>query len=443
MSVRSGLCAAITLAVACSSRPPVIPAPVLGEEGTAISLFDGAGGDAMIDDRRWVELSEGVGEIHVDRIADTAVASSLSFHSLTDPKGTRLLDYGMTGLGRSPAAVLESHIGRGVELVTGTETIVGTLAMADDYSLTIRTDEELRLVSRAEIRTIKLAGVVQAGPSLRCVLSTQNPGRHLVQLSYRASAITWRADYALTFERGKGLTLASSVNVDNGSRLDLDGTKLALYSGTMGDKDNPAHAVWKGSVDLAPGVQRFGLHPRVDDIPAVERYVYRGALPDGSGRTKDQYFGQASGSEVTREIVFDNSKKNGLGVVLPPGQANITYRRDGHDERLRGQIAERVEPGDEAVVKMGAVPTVYGQRIWQSGQPARNGEMKERYEFVVYNNGTEKIEVTVIEPIRRPGVATVVKAIPEPKRIGDELRFVMTVPAGNSSKILLEMKYQW
>ena len=409
-----------------------------------ISLFDGAGGDAIIDDRRWVELSEGVGEIHVDHIADTADASSLSFHSLTDPMGTRLLDYGMTGLNRSPATVLESHVGQKVELVTGTETIAGMLAAADEFAVTVRTDKELRIIPRREIRMIKLAGAREAGPSLRCVLSTENPGRHLVQLSYRATGITWRADYALTFERGKGLTLSSSVNVNNGSRLDIDGAKLSLYSGTMGDKTNPAHAVWNGLVDLAPGSQRFGLHPRVDDIPVVERYVYRGALPDLSGRTKDPYFGTSSGSEVIREVVFQNNEENGLGVVLPPGEANIMVREEGREERLHGRIKERVEPGDEAVVSLGAVSFMYGQRNQQYTPPTgRSGEMTEQYVFSVTNSGTEPIEVIVIEPIRRPGEATIVKAIPEPQRIGDELHFVMTVQPNSSASILLDMKYEW
>jgi hypothetical protein len=443
MSVRMLALAAIVAVVACNGKRAAEPEPVVGEEGIAISLFDGAGGEALIDDRRWVELGEGVGEIHVDRIADTADASSLSFHSLTDPKGTRLLDYGMTGLNRSPELMLDTHIGKDVELVTGTETVAGVLATADPIAVAVRTGDELRIIPRAEIRVIKLAGDVKAGPSLRCVLSTESAGRHLVQLSYRAAQITWQADYSLTFERGTGLTLSSSVSVNNGSRLDIDDAQLALFSGSMGDKNNPAHAVWEGSVDLSPGAQRFGLHPRVDDIPAVERYVYRGAMPDASTRTKDPYYGTSSSAEVIREIAFENSKDNGLGLVLPPGVANITITRDGREERLHGNITERVEPGDEAVVSLGAVPFMYGQRYQQYPGTPSNGVLQETYEFSVTNNGAEKIEVTIIEPIRRPGDATVVRAMPEPKRIGDELHFVMTVPSGGVSRALLHMKYEW
>src|SRR5688572_2326654 len=111
-------------------------------------------------------------------------------------------------------------------------------------------------------------------PSLVWRLATKKPGKHTVEVTYRAEGLTWAADYlAIYDEAQKTIDFSSWATLRNATGTSFDGAELTLVSGG------------NSAPQLAYNpYQPYGAAPRASTTPPM-RYTVPTPLHVGNGES--------------------------------------------------------------------------------------------------------------------------------------------------------------
>ena len=442
---------------------PVGPATTSAGYGSAqpqyqqpqIPVTPAARSVALVVDRRWMNLSRGEHEVKLLGVASTLDASSTWVQSLSDPVGTSLVAQRYEGATSSPDSLLAKHVGHNIEIATAQGEVSGKLLGYDHSEITlVDARGAVRTLPRESgVFTIALGdGPSMGEPALRPTLRVETGGKHLIEVAYEARGLTWWADYGIEVDRTHGgdarIALSSRATVKNDSGMHIDDAAISLYAGILGTKGDEAALVWSGSGSIGRGeTVQFQIRRETRNMKGAIEYVYNGAIPDTSKQDKEQYFGTQSHGQVRRHVAFANSKRLGLGGVLPSGRALLTFDRgDGvPPERMESYLRQRVEVGETARFDVGEVSFLTGERRQVYVDRSADGKrVTERYEIRVRNHSDQEVTVRVIEDLVRSGTVTVKKPRPRPDQQKErELQFVLDLDPRGSAVATFEATYRW
>jgi hypothetical protein len=190
---------------------------------------------AMITEQREVDVAAN-GEVRVTGIASTIEPASVQLRDLTEP-GVAISEQRFVPGATTPLEMLARRIGEPVTVVTTKGDVAGVLRAVDEHTLVLEIgsgDQRRLSVMRRDgyVLDVRASSSASDKPSMLWRIATKKPGKHTVELTYRADNITWAADYlAVLDESGKSLDFAAWATIRNNSGAAFDRAEVTLVSG--------------------------------------------------------------------------------------------------------------------------------------------------------------------------------------------------------------------
>jgi hypothetical protein len=406
-------------------------------------------GYAMVKQERELAIEKGRSTLRFTDVAALIDPTTVSFASLADPAGTRVIEqnyqFDLVSNDRllqrfldKPVSVEQTH-GDSVSTTTGTLlSTSGGLILKDAQG-------GVQIVNGySNIKLPELPGGLITKPTLVWDLVSEKAGPQKVRVSYETGGMTWWTDYNLVFAEGKNansgvLDVGAWVSIINQSGAGYPEAKLKLVAGKVHRAPKTAmltdRRMARGALAMESGAAGFEekgffeyhlytlgrpttlpdnstkqieLFPAVRGVACDKVLVYYG-LPESFRRffadpLTDRDYGTQSNKEVDIYLRFKNAKDHGMGMPLPAGRVRVS-KLDPADGTLEFIGEDKIDhtPKDETVlIKMGTAFDVVGERkqIDFKVDTARK-QIEEEIEVTLRNHKDEPVTVLVKENLYR------------------------------------------
>jgi hypothetical protein len=312
----AGLVAAAVVAAtaAAGGNGPRTKITVWSGAGPASQVYGGLsyGGyapttGALISERREIEVTTG-GEVRIPGVAATVDAASVQLRDFTDP-ATTIIEQRFSPGASTPTEILQRHVGSQITVVTAKGELTGVLRSVDEQVLVLElgTGDQRRLaVMRRDgyVQDVRLpAGSGVDKPTLVWRLGSKKPGKHDIEVTYRADGMTWTADYlAVLDEAGTSVDFSAWATVKNTTGATFDGAELTLVHG--------------GS---APAASLYGAPTKTAPPPAPARYTIAAPVHLGSGQSVQvELIPTKQGSKARSVVTYEAMPDPSLGFQAYP-----------------------------------------------------------------------------------------------------------------------------
>jgi hypothetical protein len=413
------------------------------------------------------EVDVGGGEVHIAGIATTIDPASVQLRDLTEPSATVSEQRFVPGA-TTPTEVLTRHIGDAVTVVTAKGDIAGVLRAVDEQSIVVEVgtgDQRHLQVMRREgyVQDVRLpAGPGLDRPSLVWKVSAKKPGKHSVELSYRADAMTWSADYsAVIDEAARTIDFTAWATVKNATGAGFDAADLTLISNSSAGPPpaNPFGATLPPQKPTTP--QRFvvptSAHLGASETVQVQlmpprigaktrTVVMFEAMPDPSAAQSgpntdcNQFNGIGMGSgksDVTVELDVPN-------VVLPDGRVRL-FRKQGKGA-LEVLTEDQLRTGSGSVrIRLAGDNDVTGERrALTCNYDEQNRTIHERVEVKLESKSKQALDVVVREYLWRSAVWHLEAEDQKGAHAGPQAEeYRVRVPANGKQTVTYTVVYTW
>jgi hypothetical protein len=362
----------------------------------------------------------------------------------------------------TPTDMLTRRIGESVTVVTTKGDVTGVLRAVDDQSLVVEvgTGEQRRLsVMRRDgyVLDVRAPSNVPDKPTLAWRIASKKPGKHTIELTYRADGLTWAADYlAVLDESAKTLDFAAWATIRNSTGASFDRAELTLVSGggtlssaaagtTLRAPPTPLRFPVAAPVKLGAGDSvQVELTP--SKIAAKVRPVIAyEATADLSPSHQE---------EVNQDCTYNNGVGIGRAEIaieldlpqtttLPDGRVRV-FRRKGERLEVLSEDTLRSMPG-LARIKLAADTDITGERkALTCNADERAHTLHEKIEVRVENKGKQAADVVIREFAWRWPVWKIEGEDKKSTRAGPQtLEYRVKVPAKGSQTVTYTVLYTW
>lgn len=264
---------------------------------------------ALISERREIEVTSG-GEVRIPGVAATVDPASVQLRDFTDP-ATTIIEQRVSAGASTPTEILHRHVGAQITVITAKGELTGVLRSVDDQVLVLELgtgDQRKLAVMRRDgyIQDVRLpAGSNVDKPMLIWRLASRKPGKHDVEVSYRADGMTWTADYlAVLDDAGTSVAFSAWATVKNTTGATFDGAELTLVQG--------------GSAPAASS-SFYGAASKTAPPPAPARYTIAAPVHLGSGQSVQvELFPTKQGSKARSVVTYEAMPDPSLGFQAYP-----------------------------------------------------------------------------------------------------------------------------
>jgi hypothetical protein len=357
--------------------------------------------------------------------------STVQFRSVTDPKGTSVVEQRYAyGLG-SPEKLLKRYVNKEITVTTSRGEIKGTLRAVDSEALVIETGsgagKAVEIVRRGpNLLDVKLAAgdsTLATEPTLIWKVVSKKPGKQSIEVSYRTAGLRWDADYTATLDETKNsVDLSAWATIHNDTGVEFDDAELVLVTGILDQAQPQPQYGGYGYVTRAPTVEptsftvprevtiaaggtvQVELMPARSGVAARKVVVYETVLDQSaqwqySPNTDCYGYVPANAARGELALEVDTPTK---GSVLPEGKVRV-FKRKGDGVELLGEDNLKVNASTgSARLRLGADESVYGERRQvECKLDDRARTLREKIEVKVENKGKEAVEVTLKEYMYR------------------------------------------
>ena len=437
-------------------------------------------GYATVRHEREIALNAGRNTVRFADVAGLIDPTTVSFASLTDASGTRVMEQNFQFDLVSPEKLLWRFIDRdiAVERVLGDriETLEGTLLSTQGGIVIREADGSIRtLPYNAGVKLPSLPGGLITRPTLVWDVAAKQAGKHRTRVAYQTGGITWWADYNLTFSEGSDansckLDVGAWVSILNQSGASYPDAKIKLVAG---DVHRAAHAgqvvptaAKRAMADMAEeksgfeektffeyhlytlgrtsslpdnSTKQIELFPKVADVACDKTLVYYGQAGQwyGSGPMTDRNYGITGNKKVDTYLSFRNKAENlsGMDVLAVKGSLEfIGEDRIDHTPR-----------NETVLLKLGSAFDVVGERRQVDFQVDTNrNTMTEEIEVKVRNRKDEPVTVMVKENLYRWTKWKITQANqPWEKQDSRTIHFPVKVAADSEAVARYTVRYTW
>jgi len=387
-----------------SSAAPGAIDPQVFKNGGDGSLVPGY---ALVREEREFALKPGHNSLRVDDVPAFIDPTTVSFASLTDPRGTRVVEQNFEFDLTSSAKLLSRYLDReiSVDVARGNtmETVTGTL-VGTQGGLTLKlADGTVRILpSNSSVRLPGLPGGLIAKPTLVWELDAAKGGAQKSRFTYQTRGMTWWTDYNLTYsEPAPGsctVDVSAWVTIVNQSGASFADAKLKLIAGDvqraqprgyamqapaakamrMADAKDEAFAekaffeyhlytLGRPASIANNSTKQIELFPMAPGVGCEKNLVYYGqggAYPNYGSPMYDRNFGVQSNKKVDVYLRFRNAKANGLGVPLPAGRLRVSKLdpADNSLEFIGEDLIDHTARDETVQIKLGSAFDVVGER---------------------------------------------------------------------------------
>lgn len=471
-----------SLTVYSSAAPGAITSEQLANYGLQLP------GYALVRDRRELELPNGTGEVRFSDVATRIDPTTVSFASITDPEGTRVIEQNYQFDLVDGSKLLNRYIGQtiSVDQVRGdqTKTVTGQLLSATNGLILMQPDGEVQTLSNwANIAFPSLPGGLITKPTLVWLVDAKRGGTHDTQVSYQTQGMTWWSDYNVIL---KGTTdacemdLAAWVTVVNQSGASYPNAQLKLVAGEVNRAPSAPAPMALGmaksrmSAEMAPqgfqeselfeyhlytlgrrtelpqnSTKQLELFPSATGMKCKRELVFTASpLPYGfwGSPISDQGYGATNSGTVGAWLEFENKEANGLGLPLPAGRVRVNQAsRDGSLEFIGEDVIKHTPRNETLRIKLGEAFDVVGDRKQLDYKIDIDAKtIDETFEISVRNRKKEATTIRVREYLYRWSTwAITTENVKHEKRDANTVDFVVNIPADGEQKIKYSVRYTW
>jgi hypothetical protein len=430
------------LTIYSTLRPGAIPPALYRDGGQGQSVP----GYAVVRNERELALKNGRNTVRFTDVAALIDPTTVSFESLTDAKGTSVIEQNFQFDLVNTQRLLHKYVDRAIAVDqvrgNGVESFRGTLLSVMGGITLKQEDGSIQILPHnAGIRLPELPGGLITRPTLVWDVASGKTGTHKTRVSYQTGGITWWADYNVTYEDGASackLDVGAWVSIVNQSGAGYPEAKLKLVAGdvqrvappgqaqrapmaarAMALEDRAAgfeekaffeyHLYTLGRTTTLPdnSTKQIELFPGARGVPCQKTLVYYGLTPAygfGPNPITDRNYGTQSNKKVDVYLGFKNARENNMGMPLPSGRIRVN-RIDSADATLEFIGEDQIDhtPRNEQVlIKMGSAFDVVGERrqVNFSVDTSRK-TMSEEIEVKLRNHKREAVTVIVKENLYR------------------------------------------
>jgi hypothetical protein len=429
-----------------SAQPPNQPAQSkdAAKPGTHLTVYDDF---ALVKDRRELpdEFKKGINIIHFRDVAATLDPTSVSFRSLTDADAVVLeqnYEFDLVNADK----LLQKYIDQKITAhLRDGKSYEGILLSFDNQRLVLAGDKDkgpIYLVERGDnikrIQFSKLPEGLLTRPTLVWELEAKKPGKHLVEVSYIAKQIRWRADYNLVISGDdKTINLSGWVTIENNSGVAYANAKVKLLAGDT-SRDVASQQLESGPdyyklITTLPPSDKVGPDPsqmigdyriyalpeattvannqikqveliRADKVPVTRTYLYDGAKIHWYRQMtySEPAFGTEANKKVNVLLELHNRQADNLGISLPRGKMRA-YKKDttGGMEFIGEDWINHTSRDEKVALYVGDAFDIVGERKQTSFTRIDKNTIKEEFEIKVRNHKKEEVTVKVLEKLYR------------------------------------------
>jgi hypothetical protein len=443
-------------------------------------------GYAVVSDRRQLELKRGVGELRFSDVAQRIDPTTVSFASLTDPAGTRVLEQNYQYDLVSQQKLLQRYIGEPltVEQVRGDgiERVSGRLLSADGGLILAREDGSvLTLTNWSSVAFPALPGGLITKPTLVWLLDSARGGMHEAVVAYQARGMTWWTDYNLTLhgdESACRMDLAAWVSLVNQSGGSFPNARLKLVAGDVNRAPAAAQPAHLGHMEV---MARSKSADSFAESELFEYHLYtlgrRTDLPDNSVKQlelfpaatgancrrelvftatpryqgwgsvmADQGFGATQSGEAGAFLEFENKESNRLGMPLPGGRVRVSQASgDGALEFIGEDLIDHTARNETIRLKLGTAFDISGERRQLDFKYDSQARMLTEIIEVEVRNGKQRPqEVTLREYLYRWSTWSISgESQAFEKRDAQTIDFKLKLPAEGKARVRYTVTYRW
>jgi hypothetical protein len=451
----------------------------------------GVPGYATVRHDRDVALKAGRNTVRFTDVAGLIDPTTVSFSSITDPAGTRVIEQNFQFDLVSTEKLLTKFIDRNIAVERNVgnkvETIEGTLLSTQGGIVIREADGSVRTVPyNAGVKLPSLPGGLITRPTLVWDVDAGKAGAHRTRVSYQTSGITWWADYNLTFAEGADansckLDIGAWVSILNQSGAGYPDAKIKLVAGDVHRADSlqPAAPMMakRAMADMAReevagfveksffeyhlytldrpsslpenSTKQIELFPKVSKVDCEKTLVYAGQAGQwyGGGPMTDRNYGITGNKKVDTWLSFKNREENGMGMPLPSGRVRVS-RLDTADGSLEFIGEDRIDhtPKNETLLlKLGSAFDVVGERRQVDFKVDSNrNTMTEEIEVKIRNRKEAPVTVVVKENLYRWTNWKITQANqPFEKQDSRTLHFPVRVAADGEAVVRYTVRYTW
>jgi len=483
------------------------PAPLLAapppDGGTALTIYSGEGlgaypdpgsarGYAMVRQERDIDLARGRNEIRFSDVAALIDPTTVSFESLTDPKGTSVQEQNFQFDLVSTEKLLSRFLDREVTVdqIRGqaTQSFTGTLLSTQGGIVLKRDDGTVQIVpDNAGVKLPALPGGLLARPTLVWNVDARTAGRHRTRVSYQTKGIGWWTDYNAILSEASGqgackLDLGAWVSIVNTSGSAYADARLKLVAGNinrarmLGDRimasslqaQQAKVAVSEGFAEKAffeyhlytlgrltnlpnNSTKQIELFPVARSVPCERTLVYYGrsdvdysVIPNP---ITDRDYGVQSNSQVDIYLQFRNAEASNLGIPLPGGRIRVS-KLDPADKTLEfvgENWIDHTPRNEKVLLKLGSAFDVIGERRQTNFKVDTSRKtLTEDIEIRLRSAKKEPVTVQVKETLYRWVNWEITQPTHEFRK--DDARnvyFPVTVPAEGETVVRYSVRYWW
>ncbi|MDH5208043.1 MAG: hypothetical protein OEW34_05345 [Burkholderiaceae bacterium] len=456
--------AAATLAILSGTGVPTAAQP--GTSGTALTIYSSAApgavspelmrapsrgalpGYGVVRQERNLEFTKGRNAVRFSDVAALIDPTTVVFESLTDAKGTTVLEQNYQFDLVSTEKLLQKYVDRPITVDQvrgqGTESFSGTLLSTQGGMVLKRDDGSVQILPHnAGVRLPSLPGGLITRPTLVWDLNAQRAGTHRTRVSYQTQGMTWWADYNVTYAEGAhanacSLDIGAWVSIVNQSGASYGDARLKLVAGEVHRATSAApypqsvakglaaresvadgfaeksffeyHLYTLGRATTLPdnSTKQIELFPVARRVPCERVLVYYGAPMGHRGflpsPATDRNYGVQGNRKVDVYLQFRNSDANNMGMPLPAGRMRVS-KLDPADQTLEFVGEDSIEhtPRNEQVqLQLGSAFDVVGERRQVDFRvDTSRRTMTEDIEVRLRNQKKERVQVQVKENLYR------------------------------------------
>lgn len=406
-------------------------------------------GYAVVRQERDLDLIKGRNAVRFTDVAALIDPTTVAFESMTDAKGTTVLEQNYQFDLVSTDKLLQKYIDRpiAVDQVRGqmTETFNGTLLSTQGGVVLRRDDGTVQILPHnAGVRLPALPGGLITRPTLVWDIAAQRPGTHRSRVSYQTQGLTWWTDYNVVYSEGANanackLDVGAWVSIVNQSGASYADSRLKLVAGDVHRAPASAPALASKRINQAAereeknsgfveksffeyhlytlgrtttlpdnSTKQIELFPAARRVPCEKLLVYYGA-PGGyrgflSSPATDRNYGVQSNRKVDVYLQFKNAENNNMGMPLPAGRVRVS-KLDTADQTLEfigEDVIDHTPRNEKLLLKLGSAFDVVGERRQVDFKvDTTRKTMTEEIEVKLRNQKKEKVEVMVKENLYR------------------------------------------
>ncbi len=471
-----------SLTIYSSAQPGQLSPESLQNYGSALP------GYALVRDRRPLDLPNGSGEVRFTDVATRIDPTTVSFASLTDPDGTRVVEQNYQFDLVDGQKLLQRYIGETVTVDQAQadkfERISGKLLSASNGLILMKDSGEVVTLNQyTNVQFPSLPGGLITRPTLVWLVNAKKGGEHDAVVSYQTQGLTWWSDYNVTLSGSAddcGMNLAAWVTIVNQSGGSFPATQLKLVAGEVNRAPAapmaaaaPMMKTMRAEMAVSDGFQESSLFEyhlytlgRRTDLPnnstkqlelfpaantiRCKRELVFTAGPGpwrwyGSPVT-DQGFGATQPGTVGAYLEFKNEQSNGLGMPLPAGRVRVNQAsNDGSLEFIGEDLIKHTPRNETLRIKLGESFDVVGERKQTDFKIDTNAKwIEESFEISVRNRKKEAATVVAREYLYRWSGWAIKSASREyVKRDAETIDFPLTIPADGEAKFSYTVRYTW